>query len=145
MRPILTTITILCWMGFSVTSGFETNLGSVQALEEKEVENIINLPDPSVGLDRAALPHGEKVHSYKLAMRQKSKVGSAKWLDGINEEGPLDREEAAFINSQAKDLVNPNTYESEYEEDLKKESKWSEYVEDESGKHKGSSNPYDAF
>lgn len=129
MRPFLATMSFLFWLGFSVTNGFEINTETVRALENSDAEKLIFLPDPSFKLDKKALPYGKTQNFHQLAMKKKAGI-KPKWMNQLNEEDPIDKEEADFLNSEGSKLLNADSFDSEIIDKESNKSKWNEYIEE---------------
>ena len=127
MRPLLSTAAFLFWLGFSVTSGFDADLRDVKSFESKKANALLNQQDVSENLNRQVLPYNQTVNKYQQALKRKAHLG-AKWLDNLNEESPLDKEESNFFMNEKKRLKNSQSYDSEYDKNGKDESRWSDYI-----------------
>ena len=127
MRPLLSTSAFLFWLGFSVTNGFDTDLRDVKSFENKAANALLNQQDISENLNRQVLPYGQTANKYQQALKRKATLG-AKWLDNLNEESPLDKEESSFFINEKKRLINSQSYDSEYDKSPKDKSRWSDYI-----------------
>jgi len=127
MRTLLSTSAFLLCLGFSVTQGFETNLATVKSFENPKANALLQTKELTKRLHRQALPYGQSKNKYQEALKRKAKLG-AKWLNNLNEENPLDSEERNFFRHETKKLVNPQSYDSEFDSKKNDKSRWSEYI-----------------
>jgi len=135
MRPLLSTTAFLLCLGFSVTNGFDTDLRTVKSFEDQKTNALLKTQDFSEKLHRQALPYGQTKNKYQQALNRKAKLG-AKWLNNLNEESALDSEEQGFFADEQKSLINPQSYDSEYNSKKVDKSQWSNYIIERKAKKK---------